>query len=499
MRVIPSFRLDTAFRSGRAGSHFRTIMLLVSALCVVAPVDASEPGGPETKLERLRAEYRELVVQKRAVLPVPTPELMLQRQEGHDKLIEESIRKLRLSAEQARRYRLIRWLQTVEPLRKIPPSPLSPSPGHPQPYEASKLWHKNHNAWSRQYFKLQRDAGRHFGERTIGILTPEQRSRYRNSLLEGRQKMPERLSDAKARKQASESDNQRAQWVNLAEHIEESMRIADELIRLTRTGPTGAVELGQDIDTSDDADDPAAWFRARSIVATGEIEDARLKARLETELHHLQKRFDLIEESMELGMIGQAKNNIELLKDVLPDIGALVKEIRAEGGTCNVVLMGLPTDTTVDPIRDELEELEAARAENLEHYHYVQAQRMQIPEHLQQARTNYLNEVWQALVKSLVEWHSPPDWYQVPTALAGWHKESQEQADKILTQQEVIRKLERLQTHLDEEMQSILDRHREEIVEKIEANESYLEALLPIETELRDALSTAGWARWTPD
>ncbi len=240
-----------------------------------------------------------------------------------------------------------------------------------------------------------------------------------------------------------------------------------------------------------DSDVASAFsFRSPNVTATGRISDDKLKWRLRNELDRIQQRYDLIASQVETGRYDQARRNIELLRQALPAAGELVAQVQAGGDACEVVLTGLPTDAAMARIA----ELERMRAENLRHYHRVQAELTRINDDLFRASTEYINEVWRAMTQNLVEWHSPPDWYEVPKTFKGWHDQSKEQAGKILSRQEVIQNLRLLEKHLRDEMRDVLDRHREEIVEKLDA----LEPVPELDSLVQSVVCQVDWARWTP-
>ncbi len=397
--------------------------------------------------------------------------------------LEETIERLQLTAEQARQYRILYWTLGAELFRNLPPSGL--------PDGLTNEWLAYHEA---RYEALESHT-RKLHRRTIDLLTDRQRALYREFLEEARPNHARWLDNRRGQKPhpPSRPDDEARQRYRIqyqfysgsVAHIERLLEILDDAIRLSHAlAPSQLVE-------KEPREPVDSLFRSPNVVATGQISDTRLQSRLQGELHHIQQRYDLIASQLDRGEYDRAQRNIDLLRQRLPEVGDLVSQVEADGDRCEVVLIGLPSDAAMAP----LAELEQMQAENLQHYDRIQADLTQINDDLYSARTEYINEVWRAMTRNLFEWHSPPAWYEVPQTFKGWYDQSKEQADKILSRKDVIENLEMLEKYLEKEMRDVLDRHKNEIMDKLNPLK---ERIPELDAQVQSSVSQVDWARWTP-
>ncbi|GEM_PF-3840902 len=453
--------------------HQGCVFLLVAGTVAFGSgaVLGREAGGEsEQTIAALRAEWRRQVSRW-----YPERVDVMEQRKAED--LEKTVEKLELSTDQANRYRAISWRIDAEFYRNIPKGPGSGATSadtlaHLQMLDDNRV---------RVFQKL--------GRETIQILTDRQRVIFRSGCAEWRVKYVESLNRIKRTGPGGTSDYSIGSHKIRVRGGERIIAVVDELIELSRA-PSPVVEEDQLAkDTLDQPDDAA--FRSANVVATGRISDDKLKWRLETELDRIQQRYDLIASQIEAGRYDHARRNIELLRQALPAAGQLVAQVQAGGDACEVLLIGLPTDAAMARIA----ELKQMRAENLQHYNRVEGDLSRINDDLFRARTEYINEVWRVMTRNLFEWHSPPAWYEVPQTFKDWHDQSKGQADKILTRQQVIQNLQELEKYLRKEMRNVLDRHRHEIVDKLNPLE---EPVSELDSLVQSVVSTLDWTRWTP-
>ena len=451
-------------------------------LCIAGAqlLAGSRAPAQEERSESARAIETLRVAWRNAASRVLEPERLRREEERLPKSIEKSIKSFDLSPEQAEAYRVLTWKTQTDFYRSRHPRSTATGMDYLRELEAQDA--------------SDRMRIRNFSLALIELLSDRQRALFRAGLEEARARAATHLNETRQRGPGGTSDRSIRFHQIRVHDLEQRLRILDELIEFSRT-PSAVVEhdhLSKQkqptliVDQPDDAS-----FRSANVVATGRISDDKLKWRLETELDRIQQRYDLIASQIEAGRYDHARRNIELLRQALPAAGQLVAQVQAGGDACEVLLIGLPTDAAMARIA----ELKQMRAQNLQHFDRVQADLTQINDDLFRARTEYINEVWRVMTRNLFEWHSPPAWYEVPQTFKDWHDQSKGQADKILTRQQVIQNLQELEKYLRKEMRNVLDRHRHEIVDKLNPLE---EPVSELDSLVQSVVSTLDWTRWTP-
>lgn len=216
------------------------------------------------------------------------------------------------------------------------------------------------------------------------------------------------------------------------------------------------------------------WFSTANITASGE-EDVQL----ERTLHDIQRRWNVVERQVAGKQWNLARENLAQLEATLAAV--------TPNPDVRVIFHGLPTDA----VQEQRRLLEEERRANLATYHMVQDRLTELTEGWEEASNRFLNRVWRGMVRSLVDWHSLPSWYEVPHTFVRWQRDAAEHSEEILEAQTAISRILELEREYEKLMRQTLDRHRR-IREELDGWDEVDE----LHKQARAIIVRPTWAEW---
>ncbi|MBN2860297.1 MAG: hypothetical protein JXK93_08560 [Sphaerochaetaceae bacterium] len=237
-------------------------------------------------------------------------------------------------------------------------------------------------------------------------------------------------------------------------------------------------------DTTAVADDePAdqASFSTANIIAEG---DASAIDRVRFPLQNIQSLYDTIARHLESGGYSLAQRNIDNLSASLSSLEAEVTDLRSRH-SISITFHGLPSDEAMRAYR----EMEEQRDRNYTLWEYAQKTMQDLDAALLESNLSYITTVWRTAYQSMLDWHSPPDWYEVPQTFYGWYQDSEERAGIIMEIVQAIQRLQVARSEFDRIRTTALDTHGE-ILERLEEAGSVPD----IDSQLRGLIGGLGWA-----
>ena len=150
--------------------------------------------------------------------------------------------------------------------------------------------------------------------------------------------------------------------------------------------------------------------------------------------------------------------------------------------------IGLPSDGAMEEYR----RLEEQRDRNHSLWEYAQKTVQDLDAAILESDLSYVRVVWNTACQSMMDWHSPPDWYEVPQTFYQWYQQSEEDAGAIQEAMNTMHMLRVARNELDRIRTTALETHGE-ILEKLEE----AEPLVEMDSLLRGLIGSLGWAGFT--
>ena len=106
----------------------------------------------------------------------------------------------------------------------------------------------------------------------------------------------------------------------------------------------------------------------------------------------------------------------------------------------------------------------------------------------------YIRLIWHTSCQSMLDWHSPPDWFQVPSTFLQWYNDSQERADAIQGAIQMMNALRQTRNEFDRIRFAAEETHRE-ILEALEDTEP----IIQIHNDMLSLFRGLSWAAFAHD
>ncbi|MBD3369029.1 hypothetical protein GF402_01545 [Candidatus Fermentibacteria bacterium] len=238
----------------------------------------------------------------------------------------------------------------------------------------------------------------------------------------------------------------------------------------------------------DTVSDPGSGVYEFSTANISMIGDTAAVDDLRFRLQSIQGLYDAIATHVANLNFDLARRNAENLYSSLETAGDDAARL---SGECSftVRFTGLPTDEAMA----RYNELEKNREENHLFYQNVVQRIDEINDAIEERDRALINSVCTAACESFMSWSSLPEWYEIPRTFREWHQQSQEHAGEIEDIMDFIRSLGEMRAELERIKDESMDYHEEMIQEM-----SDLEPVLGLHAELERAMSSMGWASYTP-
>ena len=147
----------------------------------------------------------------------------------------------------------------------------------------------------------------------------------------------------------------------------------------------------------------------------------------------------------------------------------------------------MPSDGAMEAYR----ELEEEWDQNYRLWEYVQKMVHDLDNAILQGELSYVNVVWRGAHQSMLDWHSPPSWYEVPQTFHQWYRDAEERGGAIFEAGQAVRMMRLTRNELDRIRSIALDTH-EEIKESLEE----MDPVTGMDSQLRSLFGGLGWARF---
>ena len=252
----------------------------------------------------------------------------------------------------------------------------------------------------------------------------------------------------------------------------------------------GLEEVETEAVASDIAQYPLEDEVDRSSLVTANIVlegDAPAVDRLRFGVQNIQGLYDTISQHLDKGEYSLARRNIDNLENSLSSLGAEIIELRNRHSV-TVTVLGLPSDEAMIAHRELLEEKE----KNYRLWEYAQTTVQDLDRAVMESDLTYLTAVWRTACQSMMDWHSPPDWYEVPQVFYQWYQQSEEASGVIQEAMNAMHMLRVARNELDRIRTTALETHS-----RLLEREQAAEPLVEMDCHLRELLMGLDWAEFT--
>ncbi|MBD3369028.1 hypothetical protein GF402_01540 [Candidatus Fermentibacteria bacterium] len=238
----------------------------------------------------------------------------------------------------------------------------------------------------------------------------------------------------------------------------------------------------------DTVSDPGSGVYEFSTANISMIGDTVAVDDLRFRLQGIQGLYDAIATNVDNGNFDLAANNAQNLYSSLATAGDDAARLSGEY-SFTVRFTGLPTDESMA----RYNELEKNREENHLFYQNIVQRIDDLNGAIEQKNRALITSVCTAACESFMSWSSLPEWYEVPQTFREWHEQSQEHAGEIEDIMDFINSLGEMRADLERIKDEAMDYHEEMVLEM-----GNLEPVVGLHAELESAMSSLGWASYTP-
>ena len=229
-----------------------------------------------------------------------------------------------------------------------------------------------------------------------------------------------------------------------------------------------------------------ASFSTANITAEG---DQPAIDRIRFNLQNIQGFYDTISGFLDNGDHARAMTNIDNMRNSLAALGEEVAVLRREH-RLSITFHGLPGDHAMEART----EMELQLEDNRRLWEYAQNTTQDLDDAIYGGDLAYIRLIWSTSCQSMLDWHSPPDWYQVPSTFLQWYNDSQERADAIQGAIQMMNALRETRNEFDRIRFTAEETHRE-ITEALEDTEP----LIQIRNDMASLFRGLSWAAFASE